>query len=259
VDGAGAALAINDEGEIVGEVTTAAVVGLGATKAVLWTEGDEGYEATSLGDGSARDINDGGLIVGAIPKVPLQSAATFAAGEAPTPLPPNSGFSSADRVNAGDVIIGSDNLEPVAWYDGTQYPLYDVLDEFDAAAEVRDVIDAYYTLGRITVSGRVLGFIQAPGGEIYPLSADATKASAATDLNSSGIAVGGAGEGLNGSYAALFVYGSVVPIELLLSAADQEDWELLPDVTALNDGVTMVGNGKKDGGATTGWLVRPPQ
>ena len=65
VSGAAKALAINDEGEIVGEVITAPVVGLGATTAVLWTPGEAGYAATALGNGSAHDINDDGVIVGA--------------------------------------------------------------------------------------------------------------------------------------------------------------------------------------------------
>ena len=160
-------------------------------------------------------------------------------------------------MNAGGVAIGSDAEEPVAWAGGAQHQLYQVLDAFQV--EVKDVTDAYYTMGWLIIDDRPIAFLQHPGGAIFPLTGDPSRSSAATDLNNVGIAAGAAGDGEGGADAALFVYGAVVPIESLLSAADDVAWNLNPLAVALNDDVWVVGNGRRGVEAPSGWLVRPPQ
>jgi len=126
------------------------------------------------------------------------------------------------------------------------------------AVQVKDVTDDYYTLGWLTVEGRILSFVQAPGGAIFPLAPN-TYESAATDLNDIGLAAGSArfGDGTGAAHAALFAYGVTIPVETLLAPADDAAWTWLSDATAVSNAAVVVGNGIL-GNSAQAWLVRPP-
>jgi hypothetical protein len=257
--GRGRANAINEAGVIVGHVQTADVVGLGAHKAVRWVpNGSGGYTVEVLGTGTVSDVNAAGVMVGDIASVPVIEPAIFRPGQSPAELPTASGVGQAVRLNDASVVVGLDVPDPVAWAFGNRHRLYEELDDLEV--EVKDVTNSFYTLGWLTVGERILSFVQAPGGAIFPL-APAPHTSAAHDLNDIGLAAGFA-RGTSGgtAHAALFVYGTAVPVRDLLSTPDQAVWTSMQDAVAVNDNAVVVGEGRiGQSDRPEAFLLRPPQ
>jgi hypothetical protein len=264
--GKGEALAINDAGVIVGQVAQmdccGAIVG---TRPVRWVPNGSSYTVELLqpagwvGNGHPSDINGAGVIIGTTFTGPGIRPSLFRPGQDPVHLPTSPNHGWATRINDGNVAIGMNDGKPAAWYAGQRYDLYPEL--AGQTVETQDIINSMYTLSTLTTGdGRILSFLQHPNGAIYPLVSPTFHTAQAFDLNEHGIAAGHAGNGTDPTYAALFVYGTTFGIESLLSPADQAIWGRLDRASSLNDGVTVVGNGTRDGyERPQAWLVRPPQ